>query len=176
MTPTKLPLIVGLAPNKEIFVDHLQTFQPRSVVSLPPVKAKGWQLKQYAILADGRAFDDDVVSAAGTEAINRLPAAGSLLDETTNHGVGFQLIHFAQTAVVSPVFYWQWGSVLANIGQIRANWETPTEFADGVEDIIGCIWEMDVVSFEVGAWKATLLTDIGTPSERLDAYLAQRFP
>ncbi|NIA71072.1 hypothetical protein HBA54_20950 [Pelagibius litoralis] len=132
-------------------------------------------MKRYAILADGRRFDDRTASAAGTEAIKRLPDAGSLADGIGNHGIGFQIIHFAEVAVVSPVFYWQWGSVLANIGQMRAKWEAPTEFGNGVKEVVGCIWEMDVVSFEINAWKTTLLNDVGTPAERLATYLEQRF-
>ncbi|NSX55854.1 hypothetical protein [Parasulfitobacter algicola] len=108
------------------------------------------------------------------EAFNRLPTPGSLKDATGNHGVGFQIVHFAEIAVVSPVFYWQWGSVLSNIRQIRAKWETPTIFENGIEEIVGCIWEMDVVSFEINAWKNTLLTGAGTPKERLSAYIERR--
>ncbi|VAX31526.1 hypothetical protein MNBD_NITROSPINAE05-195, partial [hydrothermal vent metagenome] len=86
-----------------------------------------------------------------------------------------QIIHFAETAVVSPVFYWQWGSVLANIEQMRAKWEAPTIFGDGMREIVGCIWEMNVVSFEIDAWKNTLLNNVGTPAERLAVYLEQHF-
>ncbi len=156
-------------------MDHLQPFRSLSVLSRPIVRDDGWQLKQYAILGDGKTFDDNIASAAGAEALKRLPAGGNLLDEAGNHGVGFQIIHFAQVAVVSPVFYWQWGSVLANIDQMRAKWETPTKFADGVKEVVGCIWEMDIVSFEISAWKATMLSDVGTPTERLGTYLKQRF-
>jgi len=136
------------------------------------VKDQGWQLKRYAILANGRSFDNNIASSARTEAIKRLPDAGSLMDETGNHGVGFQIIHFAEIAVVSPVFYWQWGNVLANIEQMRAKWEA---FGDGVKEVVGCIWEMDVVGFEIDAWKKTLLNDVGTPTERLATYLEQHF-
>lgn len=80
-----------------------------------------------------------------------------------------------QVAVVSPVFYWQWGNVLAKIEHMRAKWETPTEFEDHVKEVVGCIWEMDVVSFEINAWKATVLNDVGSPAERLATYLEQRF-
>ena len=76
-------------------MNHLQQFCSRSVLSLPIVRDEGWQLKQYAIFANGRTFDESIASAAGTEAINRLPAVGSLLDEAGNHGVGFQIVHFA---------------------------------------------------------------------------------
>lgn len=166
--------ITCASANKDVLVDHLQEFHPRRALSLPVVEGIGWQLKQYAILADGRDFDDCIAAAAAVEALKRLPAAGSLIDRAGNHGVGFQIVHFAEVAVVSPVFYWQWGSVLASIEQLRAPWEAPTAFGDGVKEVVGCVWEMDVVSFEINAWKTTLLNDVGTPEERLAAYLEQR--
>lgn len=161
--------------NKDILVDHLQEFHPRRALSLPIVEGRGWWLKQYAVLAGGREFDDRIAAAAATEALKRLPAAGSLIDGTGNHGVGFQIVHFAEVAVVSPTFYWQWGSVLASIEQMRAQWETPTDFGNGVKEVVGCIWEMEVVCFEVDAWKTTLLTDVGTPEQRLARYLERQF-
>lgn len=153
--------------------DHLQQFRARDVRGLPSLTDQGWTLKRYAILAHDRHYDDAIASAAGTEALRRLPKAGTLDDTTGNHGVGFQLVHFAETAVVSPVFYWCWGSVLANISQIRADWNAPTDFQGGAKDIIGCIWEMDIVNFEVQAWKTTLLQHDRHPADRLATYLAQ---
>lgn len=149
---------------------HLQSFQPRDVLALPLANENGWQLKRYAILAKGRDFEDRIASAALLEARARLPKAGRIDDENSNHGVGFQIIHFAEIAVVSPVFYWQWGSVLANVAQMRAPWEQPTVFGDGKNEVVGCVWEMDVVSFEVSAWKNTVLSNAGTPAERLASY------
>ncbi len=154
---------------------HLQSFQSRAVMALPLAKEAGWQLKRYAILAHGRRFDDGIAASALLEAIARLPKAGRIEDETGNHGVGFQIIHFAEVAVVSPVFYWQWGSVLANIKQMRAPWEQPTAFGDGKAEFIGCVWEMEVVSFETGAWRDTLLGDAGTVAERLTRYSLQQY-
>ena len=39
------------------------------------------------------------------------------MDRTGNHAVGFKIVHFAEVAIVSPLFYWQWGSVLTKIVQ-----------------------------------------------------------
>ena len=154
---------------------HIQKFQARNTLSLPLLKQKGWQLKQYAILAMGKVFNDEIANAAQIAAFKRLPHAGNLIDETGNHGVGFQIIHFAETAVVSPVFYWQWGSVLANITQLRASWDKPTQFDDGIQEIIGCVWELAIINFEVNAWQNTVLNDSNPPQERLTAYLAQEY-
>lgn len=156
-------------------MDHLDPFQARAVQPLPLVESQGWQLKQYAILSPGRTFDAAIAAAAGAEAIKRLPTPGSLADAAGNHGVGVQIVHFAQVAVVAPVFYWQWGSVLAEIDQMRASWEAPCTFGDGMPEVLGCVWEMDVVNFEVQTWKTTLMGSAGTPQDRLTAYLTQSY-
>ncbi|WP_299294114.1 hypothetical protein [uncultured Tateyamaria sp.] len=151
---------------------HLAPFEPRAVMALSPVHQHGWTLKRYAVLAEGRAFDDAVAEAASDAAVTRLPQPGVLADATGNHGVGFQIIHFAETAVVAPLFYWQWGSVLAHGDQLRAPWSNPTEFATGATEVFGCVWEMDIVTFEVAAWKRTVLSGQDTPEYRLARYLA----
>ncbi|WP_299547601.1 hypothetical protein [uncultured Tateyamaria sp.] len=151
-------------------MSHLDPFRARTVLSLPAERSAGWQLKRYAILADGRAFSEEVATAATAAAIQRLPQARPLSEVDGNHGMGFQLIHFAETAVVSPAFYWQWGSVLAHIDQLRAPWDDPTRFDTGSPEVFGCVWEMEIVTFEVGAWTSTMLSDHGAPADRLQAY------
>lgn len=155
---------------------HLMPFQPRTVMSLPVAERNGWRLKRYAILSEGRAHDRDVQSAAFDAAIRRLPEAGALGDTDGNHGIGFQIVHFAEVAVVSPVFYWQWGSVLASIDQMRAPWSAPTDFGPGVREVVGCAWEMEIVIFEVSAWMKTVLGDAGGSEAGLRDYLACRLP
>ncbi|MEM9278087.1 MAG: hypothetical protein AAGA76_05910 [Pseudomonadota bacterium] len=120
-------------------MNKLQAYRPRPVLNLPSVEGNGWHLKRYAILSDEKSFDETIVNAATKEAFKRLPEAGSLNDETGNQGVAFQIVHFAEVAVVSPVFYWQWGSVLAHLDQMRASWDAPTKFVDGVREVVGCI-------------------------------------
>lgn len=143
---------------------HLAPFQARDVLALAPVTAKGWTLKRYAILAEGRDYDEAVATAATDAALARLPEAGPLEDASGNHGLGFQIIHFAETAVVAPLFYWQWGSVLAHGDQLRAPWDAPTAFATGSAEVFGCVWEMDIVTFEVDAWRRTMLDGHGAPA------------
>lgn len=153
---------------------HLKPFEERKVLDLDPITEQGWQLKRYAILADGRTFDDEVAAAATAEALKRLPKACSLSNALGNHGIGFQIVHFAETAVVSPVFYWQWGSVLAKPFQIKALWSAPTLFKDGVDEIVGCIWEMNIVRHEVEAWTSTMLGASPNPLDQLPNYLNAR--
>ncbi|MFL4468926.1 hypothetical protein ACERZ8_03210 [Tateyamaria armeniaca] len=151
---------------------HLAPFVPRPVLPLAPITDQGWTLKRYAILADGRRYDDAIAAAATTAALARLPDPGPLEEEGGNHGIGFQIIHFAETAVVAPLFYWQWGSVLAHCDQMRAPWDAPTAFGTGKTEVFGCVWEMDIVSFEVNAWRRTMLSGQGAPEARLANYLA----
>lgn len=154
-------------------MQHFQKYSARKIRALPLYEAQGWQLKRYAVLAKDREFSEAIVAAASAEALNRLPAAGSLDDGSGNHGVGLQIIHFAETAVVSPIFYWMWGSVLGRVEQIRASWQSPENFGDGVAEVLGCVWEMDLVNYEISAWKASMLSGSGEPKVNLARYLAQ---
>lgn len=154
-------------------MEHLEPYKSRKVLVLPLARVNGWSLKRYAILSNGRVFDEKVADAALKAAIGRLPTAGNIIDGNSNHGVGFQIVHFAETAVVAPAFYWQWGSVLSNVEQMRAPWDRPTEFRSSNNEVVGCVWEMDIVNFEVAAWKTTVLRNDGTPSERLEKYLME---
>ena len=157
-------------------MNHLTPFRARTVLSLPTAHSHDWYLKRYAILADGRKFDEAVAASALESAFEQLPCAGRLNDESDNNGVGFQIVHFAEVAVVSPVFYWQWGSVLASIRQLRAPWKNPTAFDTGMEEVVGCVWEMNIVTHEVSAWTDTMLSDGGVSMEPLADYLERRLP
>jgi len=152
-------------------VNHFQSYSPRKVLRLSAAEANGWQLKRYGVLAKDRQYDSSTVLSALDSAIERLPIAGQLDDPNGNHGVGFQIIHFAEVAVVSPVFYWVWGSVLANTNQMRAQWENTNKFATGVKEVVGCIWEMEIICFETNSWKENMLGNSGTPEVNLSRYL-----
>lgn len=152
---------------------HLAPFRRRKISALDPARGEGWHLKRYAILAESRVFDPAAVDVATQAALKRLPPAGALNDADNNHGVGVQLFHFSEEIpLVSPVFYWRWGSVLFNAHQLRSYSETPYEIVDGVRDVVGCIWEMELVSFEVRSWRDIVLTEGAEPAKRIEQYLA----
>ena len=157
-------------------MQHLQAYQARRTLALPTVTENKWTLKRYAIVAENRAIDNVTLTAALESAIARLPEPGSLDNASGNHGVGFQIVHFAEVAVVSPVFYWMWGSVLANIDQMRAPWDKLSEFQTGVREVLGCVWEMEIVTFETQSWMNTLLGEHGTAEEKLSLYLDRVLP
>jgi len=157
-------------------MQHLQSFRSRKILSVPTIVHDGWTLKRYCILADGREYDAEVVQSALLAALERLPPAGQLSEASGNHGIGFQIIHFAEVAVVSPVYYWIWGSVLANVDQMRAQWNNPHKFEIGVKEVIGCLWELEVVQFEAQSWQNTMLNDDEKPNARLERYLTKRLP
>ena len=157
-------------------MEHLQPYASRSVFFLPTAEVNGWQLKQYVILAKDKVFDPLAASSALDAAAKRLPSPGKLSDPSGNHGVGIQLIHFAEVAVVSPVFYWLWGSVLANTHQMRAQWKNSSNFETGVKEVVGCVWEMEILCFEAQSWKDTMLKGTGNPENNLSQYLKSNFP
>lgn len=166
-----LPNTASSLDSLEERLEHLKPFKMRDVKRLEDAISHGWHLKRYAVFAEGKAFDPDMATAATVEAFDRLPVAGSLKDASGNHGTGFQIIHFAEIAVVSPIFYWQWGSVLARLCQIKASWDNPTVFNTGVEEIVGCVWEMKIVQREVEAWTSSVLGGCDEPEDGLSNYL-----
>jgi len=157
-------------------LEHLQSYASRDVLFLPIAQANGWQLKQYAILAKDKEFDPVAVSSALSAATKRLPAAGKLTEPSGNHGVGIQIVHFADVAVVSPIFYWLWGSVLANTHQMRAQWESATDFETGAKEVVGCVWEMQILCFETQSWKETMLNGTGNAEDNLSLYMNSIYP
>lgn len=85
-------------------MNHCQPFCPRIVLSLPTAESNGWRLKRYAILANGKKFDQKIASAALDGAIERLPYAGELGDENSNHGVSFQFFISPRSPLYLPYF------------------------------------------------------------------------
>jgi len=157
-------------------LNHLQTYSPRKVLRLPTGNANGWQLKMYGIIAENKKLNSASVNSALNAAIERLPKAGSLDDPSGNHGVGFQIVHFAEVAVVSPVFYWIWGSVLASTDQMRAPWGDSANFETGVTEVVGCVWEMQIMCFETQSWKQKMLSGVGTPEQNVARYIDSCMP
>lgn len=152
-------------------------FKPRVVHPLSLSRQHGWRLKRYRIMADNRTEDEAAIAAATAAAFARLPTAGRLEDADGNHGVGFQIFHFSEEIpLVSPVFYWTRGSVLSHPMQMRSYSEAPYEIVDGVPDVVGCIWEMEIVTYEITAWRNIVLADGVDVSARVERYLRAAFP
>ncbi|EFL88201.1 hypothetical protein R2A130_2019 [Ahrensia sp. R2A130] len=61
--------------------------------------------------------------------------------------------------------------VLGHIDQMRAQWREPTNFQTGVREVVGCIWEMDIISFEIKAWKERVLNKSGSIDDLVTDYL-----
>jgi len=152
-------------------VKHFQPYQSRTTVSVPTAQRSGWHIKRYAVIANQRVFDPDVATSALDAAIEQLPDPGKLENPNGNHGVGFQIVHFAEVAIVSPVFYWEQGSVLANTHQMRAPWDDSKNFSTGLREVVGCVWEMQIVAFETQSWVEIMLGGDGTPRKNLSRYL-----
>lgn len=159
-----------------VAMDHLTPYASRQITALAPATKQGWRLKRYALMAGDRALDAHTVKAATRAAQRRLPPPGTLAQGSGNHGCGFQIIHFAQTAIVSPVFYWQWGSVLSSLTQLRAPRHAPTAFEDGYTEIVGCVWELEIVAFETQAWTQTVLAPGAPVADPITDYLKLSHP
>jgi len=66
--------------------------------------------------------------------------------------------------------------VLANADQMRAPWENTKAFETGAKEVVGCIWELQVVCFEIQTWKDIMLGGSGESEENLGRYLNTTLP
>lgn len=157
-------------------MDHFSPFEKRDIQVIGMSRSSGWRLKRYAIIAKNRALNENAIALATDAAFERLPPAGTLENSAGNHGVGFQIFHFSeQIPLVSPVFYWKWGSVLSNAHQMRSYDNSSYKIVDGAEDVVGCIWEMEIVTFEVQLWRDVVLGPNSGYAADIDRYLSVAF-
>ena len=54
---------------------------------------------------------------------------------------------------------------------MKVHWNEPTVFKDGVDEIVGCVWEMNIVRDEVKAWTDTMLGRSQNPLDQMSKYL-----
>jgi hypothetical protein len=59
---------------------------------------------------------------------------------------------------------------------MRAQWNSSCKFETGVKEVVGCVWEMQIVCYETDAWANTMLGKIGTVDEELIRYLESSSP
>ena len=59
---------------------------------------------------------------------------------------------------------------------MRAQWKNSANFEAGVSEVVGCIWEMQVLCFEIQSWKETMLNGSGKPENNLQLYLNSIYP
>ncbi|MYD32458.1 MAG: hypothetical protein F4W98_01065 [Acidimicrobiales bacterium] len=142
-------------------------YRPRPIRHLSTQTVQGWHLKTYGINAMPQRSDDvldpDVEAAAARVGHGLLEGL-----ETSNTGrYGFLIIH--QGGLANWLLVNRWAEdILLRSELFRAGHDAPTDFQPETSDLIGCLWELEVVDFERRAWTEAVIKGNGG----VDRYMA----
>ncbi len=145
------------------------TYRARPIRFLQHWSPGSWKIKVYGISAWSGLPPEELVKPALALAEQTLPA-----DATADgrHGVGFCGIHDGKNARFMFVSWWGKTYEL-NHCLFRSPREI-VDFQPVEKNLIGCTWDLQIVSFERDAWLASMMGDeAGTPN--LERYLAATF-
>ena len=151
----------------------LATYQPRHYEQLGIWEEGPFRLKAYAIRHDGVsagsvAASRELIAAARAHSAKRLIAAAG---GGHHHGLGFVVLHAGLVAHWLLVDWWAHGDICCHLLS-RSEHQSPLDFRPESRPLLGCVWELPILSFERDAWVKTMLRE--NPDS--DAYLANRFP
>lgn len=147
------------------------TAAPRLLSSSGIAENEGWRLKRYVVVAPGRAaaefapFEETI----GRRIFRDLPDAGPFEGDFPNNGLGFLVIHLAETGTWITVYWWVFGDSLQN-RVYHVDRDNPEVLIDlSHEGLVGGIHELEIAGFERGAWIAS---GLGRDEPDAGAYLA----
>lgn len=144
----------------------VSAYVARPITFLELWRTDGWRLKVYGI-ADGRpAPRRELVEAAKRLALAVLPAASG----DNLPAVGFVGAHDARGGCYVFVDWWADENELHHRAFLGSS---PDELRPiGLDDAIGCVWDLAVIDFERRAWLEAILKNPELPD--LEAYLERR--
>jgi hypothetical protein len=125
-----------------------------------------WRLKLYTIATHGQAARSDLID----ETLRRAPAIfpePALADQ--RHGIGFIIVHDANTASIALYYWWQSFNELHQRVYVGPKHD-PSAMTQLAHQSAGCVWELEVVDFERRAWLADVLANPGGPD--VERYLS----
>lgn len=139
--------------------EALQYF-PRWVEAGKLIALNGYRLKPYSMyLSPGAA--KEVLSDSDLENLLKrclLPSADPL-----DHGIGFVLVHYARDGNYLLVSRWYGGNMLKHelfvLSRTAQGWQAEPLVST---NIVACVWELQVITFERQAWVSTAMTKGGT--------------
>ncbi|MEM7117005.1 MAG: isochorismatase [Chloroflexota bacterium] len=147
-------------------------YKKRPIRYLGLAQHNGWRIKLYGIRyhEDGAGeFPDAVQVELGKEKVlGELPET-AVTDQ--QYGVGFLIIHQGQQRTWYLLDWW-WGEDILKQKLFSAPLDNPAHITPAEPDLMACVWELAVHSFERQAWINTVLNNPDGAS--LGAYLAQQ--
>lgn len=163
-------------------------YRPRPIRWLGHARITGWEVKVYGISVVEETPPPELVDAAKAIArrvLSRLELGPSGKDEggdtsqesgslglQVGYGVAVLIVHEARDGNFVLVGWWTGENMLCQ-RVFHAKPESPLDFTDiDNTGIVGCIWELAVLSFERDAWVDCVLA---APAPDVEAYLARTF-
>ena len=152
------------AASKEAF-----EYFPRWVKAGTPIACNGHRLKPYAMHISAHQ-EKPVLSDLELQELLRscVPPPADPLD----HGVGFVIVHYARDGDYLLVSRWYGGNMLKHelfrISQTPQGWQAEPLRST---NIVACVWELQVITFERQSWVCTAMAKGGTEAS-FDSYLS----
>ncbi|ASR56056.1 hypothetical protein ACT17Q_16115 [Cellulomonas sp. CW35] len=150
------------------------TYAPRHVRALPPVQAQGRTLKAYAMVA--REQDRDRTPSAQWLREQASAAFGDPPGEG-DHPWGFLIWHAGLQRDYLLVSQWFDADMLKHrVRGVHVDDEGRTTLAPlDEQDLVACVWELEVVAFERDAWVTNVLAAGRLDDETAAAYVGTTF-
>lgn len=145
------------------------SYSRRLVTAHPPVEAAGRTYKVYGLFADvGRRseFPD-------TDTLRREIDGRAAKPHPNDHGVGFVIRHLGRDGDYLLISEWHGGDMLRHRvsgTELGGRCLAPLP----VDDLVACVWELEVIRFERDAWVRTVLAASPPAATAFEGYLGER--
>lgn len=143
-------------------------YLPRWVEAKGMIAVNGYRLKPYSMHI---AMHESKRMLSSQELQGLLRKCLSTSADPMDHGVGFAIVHYARDGDYLLVSRWYGGNMLKHelfrISHTRQGWRAvPLRSTN----IVACVWELQVITFERQAWVYTAMAKGGTEVS-FDMYL-----
>lgn len=133
---------------------------PRWVEAGKTMALNGYRLKSYAMYLSRGAAKEVLPDSELQDLLKKcLPPPVDPLD----HGVGFVLVHYARDGDYLLVSRWYGGNMLKHelfaLSHTAHGWQAEPLVST---NIVACVWELQVITFERQAWVSTAMAKGGT--------------
>jgi len=138
----------------------MQTYAPRPITALPPLRLGGWTLKRYSIVYGDKPFEPTRFDIGRRLALGELPVPPKNAERP---GVGFIIEHQGNKVDYLVLAWWDRENELPLRVYVRAPFEDwrPAQKSESV-----CVWDLEVIWREREAYVSTLMR-----GEPVEAYL-----
>jgi hypothetical protein len=147
-------------------------YLPRWVEAQELIAVNGYRLKPYSMHLSDRKEKRTIPPA---ELRNLLKTCLPTSVEQLDHGVGFLMVHYARDGNYLLISRWYGGNMLKHelfrLTQTADDWQAEPLRST---NIVACVWELQIITFERQAWVCTAMAKAGTEAS-FNSYLQMVF-